>query len=478
MKNTVFFYLFVITSNVLFAQGGAQQQKCIATATYSKGQLSDSSVFIYNTDRPTTCLKDGLYGVLSGLSILCDTTKSYANGSVQPKISNTYLYDAQQRLISAQSFNNGNNVPTIESYTYNTTGVVTQYTSSYYDFAGGLIIYKNILRNDEGAILRDSSYYYNSSQQYPSISRTANEYNSSGQKTRSAELTNSNSASIYETIVYKKYNSLSDLGPYMDSSVSYIDNQLYAGPGGHKYTYDPSWKILTDSTINFNTGVVSSVLSYSYPTTLSRERLYYLLKAGSLQYNGKTTTTYNADNQVLLEEQTEFQSGVEYLAYQNRWTYNPDGYQLSHTTYRKQDPNSAQYLYETSSYNRNLANNPTSFIFKQFAYANHSIPSTDLNHYYYYNTYTTTGINSTISPEDICVYPVPAKNQINVRFNKPTDKVVTLTVFSMDGKILLWKSTKQDNESIDINAFPVGTYELIINGENNVTVYKRRIVKQ
>jgi hypothetical protein len=81
----------------------------------------------------------------------------------------------------------------------------------------------------------------------------------------------------------------------------------------------------------------------------------------------------------------------------------------------------------------------------------------------------------------VSVFPNPANNLLNVRYNLPTNEKITLAVFDLQGKLLLvinsgYKSKGENEESLDISSLPMGQYVCRISGQNNTI--SKNIIKQ
>jgi hypothetical protein len=69
-----------------------------------------------------------------------------------------------------------------------------------------------------------------------------------------------------------------------------------------------------------------------------------------------------------------------------------------------------------------------------------------------------TDINNVFS-----VYPNPVNNFLKINSNKTFDKVLDISIYSMDGKLALQRNNFEANQSIDIQALPSGIYFIKIN---------------
>jgi NAD kinase len=71
------------------------------------------------------------------------------------------------------------------------------------------------------------------------------------------------------------------------------------------------------------------------------------------------------------------------------------------------------------------------------------------------------GVNDIAEKFDFSVYPIPAKDDLNIRSER---KIKSVSVFSMDGK-RVYKVEKQDVKNINVSMLPTGTYFLQVKDE-------------
>lgn len=74
---------------------------------------------------------------------------------------------------------------------------------------------------------------------------------------------------------------------------------------------------------------------------------------------------------------------------------------------------------------------------------------------------TMLGVNDIAKKFDFSVYPIPAKDDLNIRSER---KIKSVSVFSMDGK-RVYSIEKQDIKNINVSMLPTGTYFLQIKDE-------------
>lgn len=81
----------------------------------------------------------------------------------------------------------------------------------------------------------------------------------------------------------------------------------------------------------------------------------------------------------------------------------------------------------------------------------------------------------------VAVFPNPANNLLNVKYNLPTDDMILISVFDLQGKLLLEinngnRAKGEHEEILDISTLPVGQYVCRIIGQTNTI--SKNIIKQ
>jgi len=99
---------------------------------------------------------------------------------------------------------------------------------------------------------------------------------------------------------------------------------------------------------------------------------------------------------------------------------------------------------------------------------------------FYYETYTTGIHQASKADADINVYPVPAKNELNVHTGWQQPTAFTITAADVDGKVYMRGSmaaTKQYDDRIPVGDLPEGNYIRSISAGHNVTSKKFTVTK-
>ena len=81
----------------------------------------------------------------------------------------------------------------------------------------------------------------------------------------------------------------------------------------------------------------------------------------------------------------------------------------------------------------------------------------------------------------VIVFPNPATNLLNVRYNLPTEDQILISVFDLQGKLLFEinkgnKAKGEHEETLDLSALPAGQYVCCISGRTNTI--SKNIIKQ
>jgi len=73
---------------------------------------------------------------------------------------------------------------------------------------------------------------------------------------------------------------------------------------------------------------------------------------------------------------------------------------------------------------------------------------------------------------DVAIYPNPCKELVNVKFNNPSDKPVYITMFDLQGNIVIAKTMADtENPVLDLTGFSNGTYLVSLSSPDKV-IYK------
>ena len=81
----------------------------------------------------------------------------------------------------------------------------------------------------------------------------------------------------------------------------------------------------------------------------------------------------------------------------------------------------------------------------------------------------------------VSVFPNPANNVLNVRYNLPTEDKMLISVFDLQGKLLIEtnvgeRTIGEHEETLDLSKLPAGQYICRISGQTNTI--SKNIIKQ
>lgn len=89
---------------------------------------------------------------------------------------------------------------------------------------------------------------------------------------------------------------------------------------------------------------------------------------------------------------------------------------------------------------------------------------------------TTVTENETVN--DYQFYPNPVADQLNFLYSNPNQEVVDLQLFDVSGKLLWSKQNITDNQQIDFNGKPKGTYFIKLTTEKKEEIKTVKIIKK
>jgi len=88
---------------------------------------------------------------------------------------------------------------------------------------------------------------------------------------------------------------------------------------------------------------------------------------------------------------------------------------------------------------------------------------------------------SLVNSWDVAIYPNPTNNLLNLRYILPKDDIITITLYNLQGKMLVEKQFGKQligeiQETIDLTPLPAGTYICKIAGQENTIT--KKVMKQ
>ena len=83
------------------------------------------------------------------------------------------------------------------------------------------------------------------------------------------------------------------------------------------------------------------------------------------------------------------------------------------------------------------------------------------------------GINEFHKPNSISIYPNPSSDKLIIDFQSINDlKNITVSIYNIQGKLLLQQAIKQTQIEINISSFAKGVYIIKVYNDNNIMVSK------
>jgi hypothetical protein len=256
-------------------------------------------------------------------------------------------------------------------------------------------------------------------------------------------------ANTQRTFYYNVSGSLiQEIGQTYNSSTS-----TYNYTDKYDYTYT-SANMPATTTYSVWTGgswVAMNMYTYSYDASNNRT---------SELYQTYNTTTMAWDN-VTLENFSSFVSGNPQLEIDQKWDTAAGG----------SWKNNLERTYSYNSYNQLVNSVDESWNVAGFwEHANGDRASN-----YYYETYSTAGVNYVAANGEVNIFPIPAQNTLNIKLNWNEAQAFTVAIYDMNGAVVrTWSvpATAQYTTGISTANFASGNYVVKIAGTNG------QIVKQ
>ena len=218
--------------------------------------------------------------------------------------------------------------------------------------------------------------------------------------------------------------------------------------------------------------------------------------SGTLSYNERKTYAYNSDNEVesyILERwniatsswenierfEYAYTSGntiqsMKYVWNNGKWenfskktfTYNTNNDKTSETTqlWNSITGSFVNSEKEICTYNTiGLLESITTLQWDAAGYWKYANGNSQIRYYYEY--YYTTSVNNIAANQPLDMYPIPAKDQLNISLGNKGNEQVALSIANMNGAIVQQWNTKNNTTTADISALPNGTYALYARNE-------------
>jgi hypothetical protein len=272
-------------------------------------------------------------------------------------------------------------------------------------------------------------------------------------------------------------------------------NNSWMNYGKHTYTYNSNGNMLTElqESWNNNTWTNSSKSTYTY--TINGNLLTQISENwtnNAWVNNGKNTYSYNSNNKIL---------SIIHENWQNAWvnnfkydlTYDVNGFEnqwISLNWNNNTWINNYKYSYINDIYGNSISgkyeiweNNNWHQRITMFLFGNNisiaNIDILDLVLYRYTATYKsfTNGITENKDNVQLSIYPNPATNNLCINLQQLNDlQNTSVTVFDMQGKLLLQQTITQQQTELNINQFAKGIY--VVKVQNEKEIMQSKFIKE
>lgn len=270
-----------------------------------------------------------------------------------------------------------------------------------------------------------------------------------------------------------------------NSTLTYDANKNVVNMSAPLYKVDFSY----DGSNNL-TQIVDYVRTLNSPWTLSERKTYTYAGADVNSYvlekwidNTWVKTNrweYTLDAQGNVTKEVEYTwNGVAWTpSVQQEYVYDNNKNKLEEVSY-SWDANSGSFVKgkrEARKYNeKSLLVNVTTYNWKNQAWV-HS--SGDINVNFYYEQYNPSAIPTLPNAAELAVYPVPAKDNINIALDWDVPATFTMVIADMSGRIVYRteeQAVSKYRSTIPVAHLPAGNYALMVNG-GDVNIAKKLVI--
>lgn len=270
-----------------------------------------------------------------------------------------------------------------------------------------------------------------------------------------------------------------------------------------------TWAHDVPSVLTYNGNNVVDVSSNSYSASYVYDSKNNIISvtdkvaahgSGTLNYNERKSYAYNSDNEVesyIVErwnnltnswDNTEryeyaYTSGnviqsMRYIWNNGKWenfnkktfTYNNNNNKTSETTqvWNAVTGSFVNTDKEICTYNSiGLLESITTQKWDAAGYWKYTEGNTQIRYYYEY--YYSTSVGSIAANQPLDIYPIPAKDQLNISLGTKGNGQVAVSIVNMNGAMVQQWNTPNTTTTADISALPNGTYALYVRNENGET---------
>lgn len=380
-------------------------------------ELKDSSIVNYTGDR-------GYDEQLEQWKFDNSFTWDFENGKFVESIRTTRTFNGAGRIATIKGeYKDGSNwvLGEIERFTYTPIGLIDTYV--YADYNGT---------------------YWDST-------RTVNLYNSAGK-------------------------SLGDLNqtwePSSNSWVNDTRNRIILNSGN-----EPDSSIFEDWDASTGTWEATVITKYTYSSGKLANTVTHLNMNGTWTNGNRVTYTYHANGKVLTELYESWDAMLSSWKNENKATYTYNSSNLLTKTFRERYMNSnwendRQTDYTYNNFGQILVETEQLWFASKW-----NLVYQGRN---YYETYFPASVNDVASQSQLKLYPVPARDRVNLQIGLEQPATVMVTIQDMTGKTVKFvnlPTVSQYNGYIDVAALPAGSYTVKMTGAGAPVIQKLNIVR-
>ena len=189
--------------------------------------------------------------------------------------------------------------------------------------------------------------------------------------------------------------------------------------------------------------------------------------------------TLDANGNVIKEVEYTWDNGTGWLPYlQHEYSYDNNENKTQDITYTWNLATSAfdKYKREEREYNaQSLPVNIRTYTWKGQSWVN---ASGDYNINYYYQQYTPSSVPVFVNNAEMAIYPIPARDIVNITLNWDSPAPFTVSILDMGGKTVYQQAeqaTSSYKGTIPVGNLPAGNYAVLINSEG-ANISKKLVV--
>lgn len=204
----------------------------------------------------------------------------------------------------------------------------------------------------------------------------------------------------------------------------------------------------------------------------------YLNQTGNVVKSNLGIYTYDANGNVSVELFLNWNPMTSTWRNQNRTTYTYNSSNDVTTSITESYNNSAWVNSSKSEFTYNSFRQP--LVQTEYSWNTGQWQARSQNRNYYETYYPTSVRNSASSGNSLAVYPIPAKDKLNIQLTLNDAANASISIYDMSGKVVKYVNlpvAKQINTSIDIATLPAGSYTIKMTGAGEPVMQKLNVVK-